>query len=244
MEKVIEVKNLKKIFNHSTVAVDDISFDVFENQIFGLIGPNGSGKTTTQRILTTLLQPTAGEIKYHNRILTPKYANDIRNQIGYVPQGECLYEDLTVLENLYIFSKPYSISKEKRQKNIEALLQKLEIEERKNTLVKHLSGGLKKRASIATALVHEPKILFLDEVTMGLDPNARYHIWNLIKNLKKNTTIVLTTHYMDEAEDLCDKIAILSKGRILELASPKTVIEKYKVKNLNQVIGKIIEEEK
>lgn len=240
---VIEVKNLKKRFGKND-AVAGISFAVEENEILGLLGPNGSGKTTTQRMLCTILDPTSGVIKYHEKKLNGNTVDNIRFEIGYVPQGECLYGDLTILENLIFFATPYNLKKEKQSAKIEELLELLSLNEKRNDLVKNLSGGLNKRASIAAALVHEPKILFLDEVTMGLDPNSRYHIWQLIKELKKTTTIVMTTHYMDEAEDLCDRIAILSKGKIMELDTPKRIVEKYQASDLNHVIGKVIEEEK
>jgi len=244
MQKVIEVKNLSKIFNNNTVAVNGISFDVRENEVFGLIGPNGSGKTTIQRMLATILEPTSGIIRYYGKELSETDANRIREVIGYVPQGACLYGDLTVAENLDIFSKPYRLENSQRIKNISNLIKNLGLEERKNTLVKNLSGGLAKRASIAIALVHEPKILFLDEATMGLDPNSRYEIWKLTEDLKKKTTIVFTTHYMDEAEKLCDRLAILSQGKILELDLPQKILSKYQAKNLNEVIAQIIKKEK
>lgn len=243
MESVLEVKNLKKRFG-KIKAVDGISFDVQENEIFGLLGPNGSGKTTSQRMLCTVLEPTSGKIKYHGKSINPENIDNIRREIGYVPQGECLYGDLTIAENLRFFAKPYNLGSQNLEARIKDLMELLSLEEHRTELVKGLSGGLNKRASIAAALVHEPKLLFLDEVTMGLDPNSRYHIWNLIRELKKHTAIVITTHYMDEAEDLCDRIAILSKGKILELDSPARIIEKYQAKDLNEVIGKVIEEEK
>jgi len=243
METVLEVKNLKKRFG-KIKAVDGISFEVGENEIFGLLGPNGCGKTTTQRMLCTVLDSTSGKIKYFGKSIQSENIQNIRRLIGYVPQGECLYGDLTIVENLRFFAKPYQLGSKKTELRIKELLELLSLEDRKSELVKNLSGGLNKRASIAAALIHEPKILFLDEVTMGLDPNSRYHIWNLIRELKKHATIIITTHYMDEAEDLCDRIAILSKGKIMDLDSPVDIIKKYEAHDLNEVIGKIIEEEK
>jgi len=240
----LEIKNLSKIFDKGFVAVDGISFSVNENEVFGLIGPNGSGKTTTQRMLTTILSPTSGEIKFGSRIIATEADRYwMRYRIGYVPQGDCLYRDLTIDENLEIFAAPYKMSEKQKKDNIELLLDQLDITGRRKSLVRNLSGGLAKRASIAAALVHNPKIVFFDEVTMGLDPNSRYQIWKLIKELKKTATIVFTTHYMDEAEELCDRMAILSKGCILEIESPEKIIAKYKAKDLNHVLGEIIEKE-
>lgn len=195
-------------------------------------------------MLATILEPTSGTIYYYGQELDKKYSNEVRSMIGYVPQRDCLYGDLTVEENLDIFSKPYQIDKTRRRQNITNLLKKLDIEQRKDTLVKNLSGGLVKRTSIATALVHVPKILFFDEISMGLDPNSRYHIWETAKELKQQSTVVLTTHYMDEAEALCDRVAIISNGKILEIAPPANIIRKYRAKNLNEVLGTIIEKEK
>lgn len=244
-EPVLRVEKLTKIFGQATVAVDAISFDVMPNEVFGLIGPNGSGKTTTQRILSTILQKSGGDIYFGKRLVNSEAdKNWVRNKIGYVPQGDCLYKDLTVEENLDIFSQPYHLSKTTKAANIERLLEQLELIDRRKTLVKNLSGGLAKRVSIAAALVHDPKIVFFDEVTMGLDPNSRYHIWEIIRELRKSAAIVVTTHYMDEAEELCDRIAILSNGHILEIDSPAKIINHYQVKDMNQVLMKIIKAEK
>lgn len=240
---VLEVKNLRKKFG-KTYAVNGISFEVEENEIFGLLGPNGSGKTTTQRMLCAVLDPSSGTIKFHGKRLNGSNIDHIRREIGYVPQGECLYGDLTIEENLRFFATPYNIPSKALNSRIASLLEELSLSERKGELVRGLSGGLNKRASIAAALVHEPKILFLDEVTMGLDPNSRYHIWALIRKLKESATIIITTHYMDEAEDLCDRVALLKKGKIMHLDSPANIIDYYQAKDLNQVIAKIIEEEK
>jgi len=243
METIISVSNLTKVFGGKTVAVNEISFEIEKNTIFGLIGPNGSGKTTTQRMLTTILQPTSGTIKYKNHDLENGDINNIRRIIGYVPQGESLYGDLTIGENLDIFSRPFGLSNNKRQQRFDELLEKLKLKDRKNDLVKNLSGGLIKRVSIAVSLVHEPEVLFFDEITNGLDSTTRIHIWQLLKDLKKTSTIIFTTHYLDEAENLCDKIAIMFEGKILELDEPQTIIKKYKSKNLNEVMSQIISKE-
>ena len=240
MENIITCENLTKVFGGKTVAVNEISFEIEKNTIFGLIGPNGSGKTTIQRMLTTILRPTSGIIKYKNHDLNHDEINNVRRIIGYVPQNESLYGDLEILENFDIFSRAFNLNTSKRTKRFEELLIQLHLEKRKNDLVKNLSGGLAKRVSIAIALIHEPEVLFLDEVTNGLDSTTRLHIWKLLKELKKTSTIIFTTHYLDEAEKLCDKIAIMFEGKILELNSPQNIIKKYNCKNLNEVMNKII----
>lgn len=241
MNSVITVKNLVKIFPPGTRAVRNISFEVLENEILGIIGPNGSGKTTTLRILATVLAPTSGKISYLGDHLSGSQAREF---IGYVPQGDCLYRDLTVWENLDIFSRPYRLKNTDRLKKINELLETLELTDRRNTLVKNLSSGLTKRVSIASSLIHDPKILFMDEITMGLDPRSRHDIWELLKKLREDTAIVMTTHYMNEAQNLCDRIAILAKGKILELAPPNEIVKKYRADNLNDTIVQIIEKEK
>jgi ABC-2 type transport system ATP-binding protein len=243
-EPVLKVEKLTKIFGQSTVAINGISFEVQPNEVFGLIGPNGSGKTTTQRILSTILQKSSGTIRFGNKEIVSESDKDwVRHNIGYVPQGDCLYRDLTIEENLWFFSQPYNLPTQKRKKNIERLLERLELKDRRKTLVKFLSGGFAKRVSIAAALVHHPKFIFFDEVTMGLDPNSRYHIWEIIRELKKEASVIVTTHYMDEAEELCDQVAILSKGEILAINTPEKIIEEYQVKDMNQVLMKVIKKE-
>lgn len=243
MEKVVSVKNLTKVFG-DIIAVSNISFDIFENEVFGLIGPNGSGKTTTQRMLSTILEPSSGKILFHHQKSGVLHHDKIRKTIGYVPQGNCLYGDLTVFENLDLFSKAYDLNREKRLKKIKSLLNRLGLMTKKNALVRTLSGGFAKRTSIAAALVHEPKILFLDETTTGLDPNSRYHLWDLIKELKKESTIILTTHYMDEVEKLCDRVLILSEGKIANIGKTAQILKDYDSKDLNEVMGQVIKNEK
>lgn len=243
LNTVISIKNLTKNFGRKIAAVDRISFDVYKNEVFGLIGPNGSGKTTTQRMLTMILNKSDGDIFFNQReILSNSDKNWVRKNIGYVPQGECLYRDLTVEENLEIFSKPYHLDSSQKQNKINELLNRLEIKNYRKTLIKNLSGGLVKRASIVAALVHSPRVVFFDEITMGLDPESRLCIWNLIKDLKKKSTVIITTHYMTEAEQLCDRVAILNKGKIVELASPESIKKKYQVKDLDNAFVKIIEQ--
>lgn len=215
MNKIIEVRNLTKKFD-DFLAVDNISFQVEAGEIFAFLGPNGAGKTTTIRILTTLLQPTSGEIRINgfNPLTNP---DEVRKSFGIVFQDPSLDDELTAFENMEFHGVLYKVPKEIRRKRIEEILKFMELEERKNDLVKYFSGGMKRRLEVARGFLHQPKILFLDEPTLGLDPQTRNRIWSYIKNLneKEETTIFFTTHYMDEAERVAQKIAIIDYGKIV-----------------------------
>lgn len=237
MKKVIEVKKISKIFNHNVIAVNSISFDVIENEIFGLLGSNGSGKSTTLRILATVLEQTEGKIKYYSNSLDRQ---SIRKIIGYIPQQDLLYDDLSVIDNLQIFSYSYQFTPMERKKRIEELLDKLEIKKYKNYFVGNLSGGYKKRLSIAIALLHHPKIIIADEITIGLDPDLRKKIWNLLLELKKDCSIIFTTHYLEEAEKLCDRIALMDLGKVIVYGEPKLIIKENKCKDLEDVFYKLV----
>src|SRR3989338_8850645 len=214
---MIELKNLTKRFD-SFIAVDSISFEVKEGEIFGFLGPNGAGKTTTISILATLLTPTAGTAKI-NGFDVIKNKDGIRKSIGIVFQDPSLDEELTAYENLAFHAVMYDMSRETRDQRISELLSLVDLEKRKNDLVKTFSGGMKRRLEIARGLMHHPKVLFLDEPTIGLDPQTRSHIWKYVKKLNKEEkiTIILTTHYMDEAEKLADRIAIIDHGKIIDI---------------------------
>lgn len=237
---VIRVSDLTKVFSSQKIAVNSISFNVFRNHIFGILGPNGSGKTTTLRMLTTILPPTSGEIIIE-KLSYNQRGQKIRTDIGYVPQKDALYLNLTVWENVDLFFSAYPFRGD-RPKRIKQVLEKVDLIKDKNTLTHNLSGGMAKRLSIACAIAHKPKILFFDEVTMGLDPHARYKIWELVRELKESTTIVMTTHYMDEAEKLCDKLIIMREGSIISEGTPGQILEKYRAKNLDQIFAKISHE--
>lgn len=245
MRAIIETQNLIKKFGRNKPAINGVSLKIYPGQVIGLIGPNSSGKSTLQRMLSTVLRPTSGSIKYNGRHVRNGIRKDrLRRNIGYVPQGDCLYGDLTIEENLLLFSEPYGIRKSVRKARIENLLVSLELVERRNYLVKNLSGGMAKRASIAAALVHDPKIVFMDEVTMGLDPTSRYRIWQLIRELKnKKITVIMTTHYLNEVQSLCDTVFILSKGTLLEDDTPQALLDKYETDDLDDVIQKVIKSE-
>jgi ABC-2 type transport system ATP-binding protein len=216
----IEVENLTKRFNGFT-AVDALSFSVREGEIFGLLGPNGAGKSTLIRMLTTLIPPTEGTALV-NGFDVVRQQNQVRHCIGVIPQAMTSDLDLSAEENMNIFAKLYGVPRSQRQHIITDLLRAVELEKWARHPVKNLSGGMRRRLEIARGLVHKPKIFFLDEPTTGLDPTSRIAVWEMLVNIKKqrDLTILLTTHYMDEADRLCDHIAIVDHGKLVALDSP------------------------
>ena len=222
----IKVEKLSKKFGE-LIAVDDISFTVKEGEIFGLLGPNGAGKTTTLSILATLLSPSSGK-SFVNNFDVEKNKDNVRKSIGMVFQDPTLDDELTAYENMDFHGRLYGVPKEIRKSKIIALLELVELGDRKGSLVKTFSGGMKRRLEIARGLLHEPKVLFLDEPTLGLDPQTRNKLWEYIKKLnqEKKITIILTTHYMDEADKLCNKIAIIDHGKIIALGTSQSLKNK------------------
>ena len=216
----IEVERIKKCFGEFC-AVDDLSFQVEEGEVFGLIGPNGAGKSTLIRMLTTLLPPTSGSARIHGFDVVHQ-ANRVRRSIGVIPQAMTSDLDLSAAENMTIFAKLYGVPPERRKRMISDLLEAVELSDWADKPVKNLSGGMRRRLEIARGLVHEPKIFFLDEPTTGLDPVSRVAVWDMLMRLKKahDLTILMTTHYMDEADKLCDRIAIVDHGKLVALDSP------------------------
>jgi ABC-2 type transport system ATP-binding protein len=216
----IEVQQITKRFGDFT-AVDGVSFNVEHGEVFGLLGPNGAGKSTLIRMLTTLIEPTEGtaRINSHDVVRSP---DEVRESIGVIPQAMTSDLDLSAEENMLIFAKLYSVPRERRKRMIRELLESVELEQWADHPVKNLSGGMRRRLEIARGLVHEPKILFLDEPTTGLDPVSRVSVWEMLSKLKKlrDLTILLTTHYMDEADKLCDRVAIVDHGKLVALDSP------------------------
>jgi len=212
---IIATENLTKTFDGFT-AVDHISFSVRKGEVFGFLGPNGAGKTTTIKMLTTLLYPTEGSATIAGFDILKQRA-DVRENIGVVFQEPALDTELTGRENLDFHARMYGLSQEVRKKRVFKLLSLVDLLDKKDVLVKHYSGGMKRRLEIARGLMHSPTVLFLDEPTLGLDAQTRRAIWEYIKQLNKdeNTTIFLTTHYMDEADFLCDRIGIIDHGKIL-----------------------------
>lgn len=216
----IEVRNLVKQFG-DFIAVKGVSFEVEEGEVFGLLGPNGAGKSTLIRMMTTLLPPTSGTALINGFDIV-KQQNDVRQSIGVIPQAMTSDMELSVEENLIIFAKLYGVPRQKRGRLIAELLESVELTQWADKPVKNLSGGMRRRVEIARGLVHEPRIFFLDEPTTGLDPVSRVAVWEMIRKIKdaRSLTVLLTTHYMDEADKLCDHIAIVDHGELKALDSP------------------------
>jgi ABC-2 type transport system ATP-binding protein len=216
----IQVNNLSKSFNGFT-AVDSISFAVPEGELFGLLGPNGAGKTTTINMLATLLKPTAGEA-WVGGCSVAADRNGVRRSIGIVFQEAALDNRLGGRENLQFHAMMYGVGREERKKRIAAVLELVELVDKADILVEKYSGGMKRRLEIARGLIHRPKVLFLDEPTLGLDTQTRRHIWDYIKKLNRENgvTIILTTHYMEEADFLCQRVAIMDNGKFVAIDSP------------------------
>lgn len=219
MAAIISVKNLVKKYGDFT-AVDDISFEVEGGQIFGILGPNGAGKTTTLEIIETLKKATEGEVLLDG-INIHQEPDEIKRRIGIQLQAADFYPDLNLSELLQMFGTMYNVPV-----NPLEMLRKFNLEDKAKNFYKSLSGGQKQRFSIATTLVNTPRIIFLDEPTTGLDPQARINLWDLIKEVKaQGVTIVMTTHYMDEAEQLCDRLAVIDHGKIIAEGTPHQLID-------------------
>lgn len=220
MAPIIDVKNLTKKYR-DFVAVNDISFSVETGETFGILGPNGAGKTTTLEMIEGLKVLSSGSILLDGKDVE-KETDAVKSVIGVQLQSSSFFENLNLVELLDMFAAMYGRAVDPME-----LLAEVELTDKANAEVKELSGGQKQRFSIAVGLVNDPKVLFLDEPTTGLDPQARRHLWELVKSIKaKGKTVILTTHYMDEAEVLCDRIAIMDAGKIIELDTPKNLIQK------------------
>ena len=227
--KVIEVTDLTKRFNSNGIsfaAVDQITFTVEEREIFALLGPNGAGKTTLIKILTTLLKPTSGMAKVAGFDVT-KEKEKVRASIGIVFQEPALDRRLTGRENLDFHARMYGIKRGERERRVAELLKLVELEEKADIVVDKYSGGMNRRLELARGFIHHPKVLFLDEPTLGLDTQTRRRTWDYIKELneREGVTIVLTTHYMEEAEYLCDRVGIIDRGKIIVLDSPRKLVD-------------------
>jgi ABC-2 type transport system ATP-binding protein len=216
----IEVEHIVKKYGDFT-AVDDVSFSVKEEEIFGLLGPNGAGKSTLIRMMTTLIPITSCKARIAGHDVQ-KEADAARRAIGVIPQALTSDLDLTVEENMNIYAKLYDVPAKKRKAAIDELLELVDLTKWRSAQTKTLSGGMRRRLEIARGLVHSPRIFFLDEPTTGLDPVSRVAVWEMLTNIKsnRNLTILITTHYMDEADRLCDRIAIVDHGKLVALDSP------------------------
>jgi ABC-2 type transport system ATP-binding protein len=222
---MIHVKNLVKTFGKFT-AVNDVSFDVAAGEIFAFLGPNGAGKTTTIKMLTTLLHPTGGAMTLDG--LDPRtHKNDVRKRFGIVFQDPSLDGDLTAWENMEIHGVLYHVPYKLRRQRSKELLKLFELWDRRNDQVKKFSGGMKRRLEIARGFLHTPKILFLDEPTLGLDPQSRNQLWNHVRrvNEAEGVTVFLTTHYMDEADRVAHRIGIIDHGKLVAQGTPKEIKE-------------------
>jgi ABC-2 type transport system ATP-binding protein len=248
MDNVIETNLLTKKFG-SLAAVDKLDITVKSGEIFGLLGPNGAGKTTTISMLCTILKPTSGTAKVNGFDIV-KEATQVRKSIGIVFQDPSIDDRMTGRENLFMHANLYGVPPTEQKSRIEEVLRLVKLEDRGNDLLRTYSGGMRRRLELARGLIHYPKILFLDEPTLGLDPQTREHIWTYIKELKKahDITVVLTTHYMDEADRLSDRIAIMDYGKIIILDTPSKLKEtlegdvvKVKASNLDALLKLVTE---
>ena len=231
---MIRVRNLVKRFGDFT-AVNDISFEVPKGEIFAFLGPNGAGKTTTIKMLTTLLPPTGGSLEL-NGLDPARQQNEVRQQFGIVFQDPSLDQDLTAAENLDLHGVLYHVPKKVRRERSEMLLRLFELWDRRDTLVKQFSGGMKRRLEIARGFLHTPRILFLDEPTLGLDPQSRNQLWTHVKRLNETeqVTVFLTTHYMEEADRVAHRIAVIDHGRIVAMGTSQELKERTGKESLEE----------
>ena len=224
---IIKIDDITKVYENNITAVDNIHLEIKEGEIFGLLGPNGAGKTTLIHMLATLIKPTSGTASVNNYDII-KQQEEVRRNIGIVFQDPSSDDMLTGYENLKLHALMFNVPKDEREKKIKSLLQLVGLSKRANDRVKYYSGGMRRRLELARGLLHSPKVLFLDEPTLGLDPQSREHVWGYIEDLvkRRNLSIIITTHYMEEAERLCNRIAIIDNGKIVILDTPKNLKEK------------------
>ncbi|MBT8171378.1 ATP-binding cassette domain-containing protein [Candidatus Bathyarchaeota archaeon] len=235
-EILVEAKTLTKKFG-DLIAVDSINFQIFKGESFGFLGPNGAGKTTTMKMIQSISPLTGGKLTLAGMNIE-EHSRKIKGMIGVAPQEDNLDPDFTVFQNLIFYARYFDISKEKAKTKAEELLNFMQLEEKRNVIITSLSGGMRRRLILARALMNEPQILILDEPTTGLDPQARHLIWNKIRTLKKlGVTVILTTHYMDEAAQLCDRIIIMDHGKIIEKGNPIELVAKHVGKEVLEVLN-------
>ena len=233
-ELMIVAKDLKKVYGEF-VAVNGINFEVKRGEAFGLLGPNGAGKSTTMKLIASTSRRTSGTLEILGKD-PDKHGPEIRAHLGVVPQQDNLDHELKVWENLMVYGRYFGLSRKFLKGKIEELLGFAQLEDKRNNKTEELSGGMKRRLTIARGLVNEPEILMLDEPTTGLDPQARHILWDRLFSLKElGVTLVITTHYMDEAEQLCDRLVVMDKGQIMAEGSPAELIKKYSSKEVLEV---------
>jgi ABC-2 type transport system ATP-binding protein len=245
-ESAIVMDNLGKEFEDTT-AVDDLNLQISKGELFGLLGPNGAGKTTTINILCGLIKPTKGTAKVGGHDVQRETAK-VKDIIGVCPQETAIYGYLTGEENVDLFGNLHTMNKTTLKARRAILFEKMGLTDDSKRRAEKYSGGMKRRLSLILALIHDPEIAFLDEPTVALDPQSRHAVWDFIKELKKqNKTIIITTHYMEEAEELCDRVGIIDHGKLIELGTPRELVSRNKVKNLEEVFialtGRKIREE-
>ncbi len=225
-EILVKAEKLTKKFG-DLVAVDGVNFEIFKGENFGFLGPNGAGKTTTMRMIQSVSPITEGKLTLAGMDVT-EHGRRIKSMVGVAPQEDNLDPDFTVFQNLIFYARYFDIPKEKAKTKAEDLLTFLQLTQKKDVIITSLSGGMRRRLILARALMNDPQILILDEPTTGLDPQARHLIWTKIRNLKKQgVTVILTTHYMDEAAQLCDRIIIMDHGKIIETGEPAELVKKH-----------------
>ncbi len=237
-ESAIEIINLTKRFGDIT-AVDDLSLEIGWGELFGILGPNGAGKSTAVNVLSTLLEPTGGSatLDGHDVVFEPE---GVREIIGVCPQEPAFYPHLTGRENIELIGDMHLVPKNVLNDRIDSMVEKIGMEDHIDRRAKEYSGGMIRRVSMLMALVSDPKIALLAEHTVAMDPKSRRAVWDFIRELKGNgVSIILTTHYMEEAEELCDRVAIIDEGKLIELGSPKELMEKYQAEHLEEVFLKL-----
>lgn len=246
MDTIIEVKDLTKIFKArrtELVAVDRISFEIYQGEIFGMIGPNGAGKSTTFAMMTTLIKPTSGSIMVSG-FDVEKEPEKIRQIIGVVPQQHSLYPDLTARENLELMGNLYDVPKKIMEERIDYYLKLVNLDDHSDRFTGGFSGGMKQRLSVICAIIHDPEIIFWDEPTTGLDPQTRQAIWRLaMKFNESGKTLIFTTHYMEEADKMCNRVAIMNAGKLVAIDSPENLKETSKSTSLEEVFIHLTGEE-
>ncbi|HVO85949.1 MAG TPA: ABC transporter ATP-binding protein [Candidatus Eisenbacteria bacterium] len=242
----ITIENLTKKFEDVT-ALDDLSLEIEKGELFGLLGPNGAGKTTLIKVLCGLLEPTSGSVHIGGHDVRRENGK-VKEIIGVCPQDTAAYAFLTGRENVELFGNLYAMSKVELKKNTDELLERMSLTEDANRRLGKYSGGMKRRINLIIALVHDPEIAFLDEPTVAMDPQSRHAVWDFIKELeKRGKTMILTTHYMEEAQELCSRVGIIDHGKLIALGTPKLLMDKFQAANLEEVFmgltGRKIREE-